>query len=174
MNKKHLPVLLLLIFLTQWVHAQTWDGSASSDWNDPANWTPANVPLNNGNVTIPNTANAPVLPGNTIVNNLDINAGAILNFNGFSLTVNGNIDINGATLNNSSGSTDIDITINGSGSQYIRNTTFNDHVILNHTGTGGLFEGFQGGNIYNGNLTINSTSAAATRTCYTASVRFQR
>ncbi len=172
MNKKHLPVLLLLIFLTQWVHAQTWDGSASSDWNDPANWTPANVPLNNGNVTIPNTANAPVLPGNTIVNNLDINAGAILNFNGFSLTVNGNIDINGATLNNSSGSTDIDITINGSGSQYIRNTTFNDHVILNHTGTGGLFEGFQGGNIYNGNLTINSTSAAATRTCYTATSDF--
>ena len=42
---------------TFFVQAQTWDGSASSDWNDPQNWTPATVPLATGNVTINSAPN---------------------------------------------------------------------------------------------------------------------
>ncbi len=162
-------LLLLLCFLLSafFVKAQTWDGSASTDWNDPQNWTPASVPLATGNVTINSAPNAASLPANTTVNVFNMNAGGALNFNGFSLTINGNMDINGATLTNSNGGTDISITVNGTGSQYIRNSIINDNIIFDHTGTGGLFEAYQGGNSFNGNTTFNHNSSAASHTCYT-------
>ncbi|MEO1260023.1 MAG: HYR domain-containing protein [Bacteroidota bacterium] len=40
---------------------RTWTGSVSSDWNDPCNWNPICVPTVQDEVTIPATANDPVI-----------------------------------------------------------------------------------------------------------------
>jgi len=148
------------------LHAQTWDGSASTDWNTPANWNTNAVPLATGNVTIPNTANKPVLANNVIINNFSMDAGSGLNFNGFTLTSNGAFDINGATLTNSNGATDISITLNGTGTLYLRQSVINDHIIINHNSTSGFYEGYQYPNTFNGNTTFNSSGTGALYTSY--------
>lgn len=40
----------------------TWDGSVSTSWTNPDNWTPACVPHANSHVIIPGTATAPTQP----------------------------------------------------------------------------------------------------------------
>jgi len=65
--------------------APTWDGSASSDWNDPANWSTNLVPGSSDSVVIPNVPTQPVLPA-------DVTVGAV-NVTG------GDIGLNGHTLN---------------------------------------------------------------------------
>ncbi|WP_418636995.1 GEVED domain-containing protein, partial [Winogradskyella sp.] len=40
---------------------KVWDGSESSDWNNPNNWTPAGVPVITDCIVIPVTANKPVI-----------------------------------------------------------------------------------------------------------------
>ncbi|MEO8771970.1 MAG: hypothetical protein ABI402_17870, partial [Ferruginibacter sp.] len=169
---KNFFLLLCMMLSTVFVNAQTWDGSASSNWNDPNNWTPASVPLATGNVIIDNSPNIPALPGNITTGNFNMNASSALNFNGFTLTINGNMDINGATLTNSNGGTDISITFNGTSSQYFRNSTVNDNIILNHAGTGAFYEAYQGANTFNGNTTFNHTSSAASHTSYSAPSSF--
>jgi len=42
---------------------KVWDGSESSDWNNPNNWTPAGVPVITDCIVIPVTANDPVITG---------------------------------------------------------------------------------------------------------------
>ncbi|MBS1742278.1 MAG: hypothetical protein JST81_04525, partial [Bacteroidetes bacterium] len=160
--------LLLLCFtlIAIFIHAQTWNGSASTDWNDPQNWTPASVPTATGNVIINAASNSPALPANITTGAFSMNTGSALNFNGFSLTINGNMNINGATLTNSNGGTDIVIAINGTASQYIRNSIINDNIIFNHGGTGQLYEAYQGGNTFNGNSTFNHNSSAGSHICY--------
>ncbi|MEX2442215.1 MAG: hypothetical protein WD492_01320, partial [Alkalispirochaeta sp.] len=71
-------------------------GGAAGDWNDPNNWDVAEVPLNDGSaiVTIPNTGNDPVLPGDYNLDSLTIGTGARLNLGGYDLDVD--IDIAGA------------------------------------------------------------------------------
>jgi len=170
MSSKSLLLSILSMLFSSLVFAQTWNGNASSNWNDPANWTPANVPIATSNVVIASSANVPALPANTTVNNFNVSAGAALNFNGFSLTVNGNMDINGGTLNNGSGN--IEITMNGTGSQYIRSSTVNDDIIFNHNGTGGFFEAYISSNTFNGNFTLNINTAALSSTSYNSASVF--
>ncbi len=164
MLSKSLLLSLAACLFASIVFAQTWTGSASSNWNDPANWSPANVPIATSNVTIASSANVPALPANTTVNSFTVSAGGVLNFSGYSLTINGFMDINGGTLIN--GSADIVININGAGSQYIRSSTVNDDIILNHNGTGALFEAYITGNTYNGNFTLNINTSALSNTSY--------
>ena len=172
MKMKHLLILSIVLLFAQVSTAQTWDGSESTDWNNPGNWSTNAVPLPTGNVIIPTAPNSPKLASNTVVNSFDMSAGSVIDFNGFTLTANGNLDINGATINNSNGASDVTITINGTGSQYIRLSTINDHIIFNHIGTGALFEAYQGGNTFNGNATFNLNSTAAVHICYTATSSF--
>ncbi len=44
-------------------HGKTWNGSAGTDWNTAANWTPVGVPTAINCVTIPNTLNKPSIAG---------------------------------------------------------------------------------------------------------------
>jgi len=59
---------------------KVWDGSESSDWNNPNNWTPAGVPVITDCIVIPVTANDPVITG--VVDgtgfNMEIEDGATL------------------------------------------------------------------------------------------------
>ena len=92
----------------------TWNGSISTDWDNPINWTPNAVPTATAEITIPITSNSPTISGIKTVENFIINSGAsftvpvgaILNITGdldmysnsdayASLIVNGTIAITG-------------------------------------------------------------------------------
>jgi hypothetical protein len=149
--------------------AQTWDGSSGNDWNTAANWSTNAVPTVTGAVTIPNTINKPVLPSNITVATFNMNAGSAINFNGFTLTVTGVVDIREATLNNTNAGTDIIITVSstgGGGSSYIGSNTFNDNVSVNFNGSGTSYEGYLGGNTFNGNTIFNIGGTGRLYTSY--------
>jgi hypothetical protein len=165
MKRKFSTFFLCLLFANV-LHAQTWDGSASTDWNTPANWSTNAVPIATGNVIIPNTANKPVLANTVTVNNFSMNLGSALNFNGFTLTSNGSFDVNGATLTNSNIATDIAITLNGVGGLYFRQSIVNDHIIINHNSTSAFLEGYQFPNTFNGNTTFNTAATGALQNSY--------
>lgn len=60
----------------------TWNGSVSTDWNIPLNWTKGYVPLSTDDVIIPNTAtlsHEPTMPASTTINTLTIQAGGVVN-----------------------------------------------------------------------------------------------
>lgn len=105
-------VIALFVFPAQPALAQgttiTWDGSSSTAWGTADNWTPAQVPTSVDNVVIGNfvPGNQPTLSANTTINSLTINGrsatfstrGGCLTINtGVTLTINGNLAINGST-----------------------------------------------------------------------------
>jgi hypothetical protein len=59
---------------------KTWNGSVSTAWENPNNWTPFGVPDATDCITIPNTANDPIMLGTTdgLGYNLSIEDGALL------------------------------------------------------------------------------------------------
>src|SRR4051812_21039855 len=70
----------LLIFTgvnSAFAAAKTWNGSAGTDWNTAANWTPAGIPGTGDDVTCTNgNANYPILstPANTAVKSVTLNS----------------------------------------------------------------------------------------------------
>ncbi len=83
---------------------KTWNGTVSSSWNNPSNWTPSGVPMDSDNLTIP-----PATPFQCILsftglecNNITVRAGATITLNsGSGLAVFGNFIIeNGGNLTN--------------------------------------------------------------------------
>ncbi len=105
----------------------TWTGSASTNWNTAANWSPAAVPASTNNINIPTTG----ITNFPVVTSLTIAAGSTMSLNANArLTVNGTLTNNG-TLTLESGATlvqDGSGTVTGSG-------TFNVKQAL--TGAGG-------------------------------------
>lgn len=87
--------------------AKTWNGSVSTDWNIPANWTPNGVPTSSHCVIVPNVANDAVVLGSGYVGY----AKTITVLNG------GRLDIN---TTNSIVVTD-DVRVNAGGNFFIRN-----------------------------------------------------
>ena len=166
MKKKHLLLLLTNVFFCNFLFAQTWDGSTNTDWNTASNWSTNAVPTSASTVTIPNTTNKPVLANNVTVVGISMAAGSALNFNGFTLTVNGSFNISGATLNNSNAGTDIVIDITNSGSSYFGSNTINDNISINLNGSGIFYEGYQGSDVFNGNTTFNFAGSGAANICY--------
>lgn len=75
----------------------TWDGSVSSVWNDPDNWTPAAVPTAGDDIIIPSgMPNDPVISINAVCSAMDLQSGATLTINPTaSLTLSGNLTMNG-------------------------------------------------------------------------------
>ncbi|MBK8806252.1 MAG: T9SS type A sorting domain-containing protein [Bacteroidales bacterium] len=71
----------------------TWNGAVSNDWNTYVNWTPEGVPIVTSSVKIPNAATtsySPTLPATTDINNITIDAGAVVNGGtGTTITVTG-------------------------------------------------------------------------------------
>src|SRR6185436_4796542 len=60
----------------------TWIGGHSgdpTDWNQPLNWCGNAIPLSTDDVTIPSTANNPLITGaNAVANSVTLSSGAIL------------------------------------------------------------------------------------------------
>ncbi len=156
MKSKFSTLFLCLLFVNV-LYAQTWNGSASTDWNTAANWSTNAVPIATGNVTIPNTVNKPVLANNVTIASLTTAAGSGINFNGFTLSATGASNIVGATLSNSNGATDIVVTLGsgGAGNNFIGSTTFTDNVTINFNSSSPSYEGFTLGNVFSGNAIFN-------------------
>lgn len=162
---KKVFVIFLLTFSICYLQAQTWTGSSSRDWNTPGNWSPAGIPGSSANVIIPGSVasgNWPKFSGNVTINSIDLQPGSQLDVNGFSLTLNGVLNFIkfiGATLDNSSVSTDIEMNINtGTGGFYtfFSRNTVNDNIVFNITGANQFVEGYDGTpNHYNGNVRFN-------------------
>ena len=59
---------------------KTWNGSVSTAWENPNNWTPIGVPVSTDCILIPITANDPIMLGTTdgVGYNLEIQDGAVL------------------------------------------------------------------------------------------------
>ncbi len=168
---KNFTLFFCLIAFGQ-IQAQTWDGSDGTDWNTPANWSGNAVPLIGGSVTIPNTANKPVLAANTTIASLTMSAGSAIDFKGFTLIVSGSFNIQGATLNNTNAGADIVLTTNGAATNYFGGNTINDNITINQTAAGILYEGYSNSDIFNGNTTINITGTGTSYTCYSAKSSF--
>jgi len=74
----------------------TWNGSSSSEWNTPANWSPPMVPVAASDVVITNTGNQPVIStAGNVCTGLSISAGRIV-----TIASNGNLTVNGLLTNN--------------------------------------------------------------------------
>lgn len=74
----------------------TWNGATSS-WTTASNWSPLTVPSSADSVIIPPGYTTPVLTGNVTVNDLKIEAGAVLDIAGNILTISNTFE-NGGTL----------------------------------------------------------------------------
>jgi hypothetical protein len=142
----------------------TWNGSLSTTWNVPDNWTPYGVPTAITNVTIPTAlTNYPKMTGDSTVNGINMTAGSSIDFNGKKLTVNRLTpffnSIVGATLNNTATGTDIVLDINtgiGGYNNTFNSNTINDNITINLSGFDSFNEGTTNTkNIYNGNTTFN-------------------
>ena len=72
----------------------TWTGTKSTDWSDPANWSSGVVPDSLQDIIIPNVSNKPVNNGTLTANNLIIESGATIINNG-TLNVYGNFTDSG-------------------------------------------------------------------------------
>ncbi len=168
---KKILLLLSVILIAKLMNAQTWDGSASTDWNTAANWSTNTVPISTSSIIIPGgVPNNPALPSNITLAGLTMNTAGVLNFNGFALTT-GNLNLNNATLNNSSGVTDIVINCSGSTLQYA-STTVNDNLTVNVSGTGIFYEGFPAANVHNGNTNFVLNGAGEFQSSYSGASTF--
>ncbi|MBI4618526.1 MAG: hypothetical protein HY720_33325, partial [Planctomycetes bacterium] len=86
------------------VTSTTWNGSASSVWGTPGNWS-AGVPGINTSVTIPDVATDPIISSPVTIRNLTIQTGGYLTVNS-SLTITTLLQIDsGGTLKLGSGGT---------------------------------------------------------------------
>ncbi|MDX2191078.1 MAG: hypothetical protein SFY32_14550 [Bacteroidota bacterium] len=123
----------------------TWNGSISSNWFDPNNWTPSSgpniVPTGAEHVVIafPNGAQPVINFEGALANNLTINSGAVLNINttaiGTDLTINGDLIINGTIQTNGANDNIVvlgNYTKGGSGS-----TAYNTNSTISFTGMSG-------------------------------------
>ena len=81
---------------------KTWDGSSDNNWNTPANWTPAAVPVAGDSVRIPSgLANQPVIFAGTMAKakNVVVLSGAILTVNaGGELELSSSFNVAGLML----------------------------------------------------------------------------
>ncbi|MDQ7778398.1 MAG: hypothetical protein RDV41_01655, partial [Planctomycetota bacterium] len=69
----------------EWIRLLTWEGDVSSDWANPSNWSPAFIPDQSSDVTIPDVAvppnNDPVISANASCKNITTNSGSLLTIN---------------------------------------------------------------------------------------------
>ncbi|MBE0638424.1 MAG: T9SS type A sorting domain-containing protein [Bacteroidales bacterium] len=136
---------------------KTWTGATSTAWNTAGNWSPSGVPTAAQNVTIPVTANQPLISGTTtpVCNNLTVNAGATLTISG-TTTANAQLNVAGtATFN---GNLSIGGSLTKTGKLIATNIVWNSTASVN---------GYYGGRMeLSGNWTFASGSAVDMGLCF--------
>ncbi len=113
----------------------SWDGSASSEWQDVTNWTPENIPTALDDIVIPASCpNYPIVhDGATtaVCHNMTIDAGANVQ-----IAINGQMTVSG-TLTNNVGAAGLIVKSDASG---------DGSLILNNSGVEATVERFVTGN----------------------------
>ena len=143
----------------------TWNGSASTDWGTAANWTPAQVPTANSDVTISGgTPNQPTVSNAQQARFVTLNAGATLTTApGGTLSVGGNFTNNGGTV---AGSGTGVVVLAGTNAQTLGGTAvsaFNNLTVGAATATTAGPVAVQRGLVLNGNLTVGTGQAFTLR-----------
>ncbi|HQW47448.1 MAG TPA: hypothetical protein PLZ98_10245, partial [Chitinophagaceae bacterium] len=176
--KSFLISLFALLSITFSLQAQNWTGAVSSNWDDPNNWSPANVPNANSAVNITNVGNSPQLQSNVTIGVINANTGVVLDFNGYSMTITSNTGgykvFNGVTFNNTNAGSDIVLNMNTGGVGYY--ATFdaciiNDKITFNLSGDNAFYEGSTA-NQYNGDVVYNVSSGLAIYLSYAAASQY--
>lgn len=109
-----------------------WNGSVSSDWENLNNWTPNVVPLECSEITIPQTANPPLIAGEKTIRNLNISSGSSLEIP-FGATLNLGGDLNMYSVSDSYSGLIVNGTISIAGTaKYHRftNSNSNDNDLI--------------------------------------------
>jgi hypothetical protein len=130
----------------------TWKGTVSSDWNDAANWC-GGVPNSFTDVTIPNTANQPIISlADAIVKTITINSGSVLTMSGtYNLTVAGASFTNNAGAPGFINSSSTGAVIFTGATAAISGTTIFQNVTVTNSGLD-----FGTSSTLNGTFTINA------------------
>jgi Secretion system C-terminal sorting domain/Beta-propeller repeat len=147
----------------------TWNGSQSTDWNVPDNWTPYGVPTAITIATINAVSNPnfnPKMTSDATLLGIYLGSGSNLDFNGKILSVTSDFDINGATLNNTDIASDIVINFGGGSTNYFRGSTINDHITINQNSNSIFYEAFQSANTYNFDANFNVNGTGEFNLCY--------
>jgi Secretion system C-terminal sorting domain len=157
MKKKHLLILLSNFVGLNFLFAQTWTGTVSSNWSTAGNWSTNAVPISTGSVTIPGTAisNWPSLSQNTECGRLTLQSGSQMDLKGFDLTLNSQaLNTTGAVFNNSVAGSHPTISIL-TGIASINGTTFNGDFSFFGTSPNQTFnEANSAPNTFNGDVTF--------------------
>jgi hypothetical protein len=140
----------------------TWNGTASTDWNTPANWTDPNgghaVPGAADTAVIVAGSRNPVVNASTTVGNLTVTGGTLQLNAG--LTVTGNVSYTGGAI----AGTGVNLILAGSSAQTIQDTTgiLIPNLVVNNaagvTVTADSHLVVAGLTVSTGTLTLNSTA----------------
>jgi hypothetical protein len=163
--------LFLLTLIARSQTSYTWNGSTSTAWNTPSNWTPNGIPGAADNAKIVTGSNTCVLNASTAITNITLTSGT-LDLGGFILTVNGptavfntgtvqngSVIVTGATtttFGNGPLTMNCTVTIT-SATVTTRNTVFQNTLTITKTGT--TNDASSGNNIFNGDVTMNNTGS---------------
>lgn len=160
--------LILLPSLAISGTSYTWNGGTDSDWATSSNWTPNGVPGSSDDVIVVSATNDLELDQNRTVNEFRINSGTF-DLNGYELTMNGDAAFISGTITNgkilprgtelvfNGGAIDVEVeAICG----YIKlnGCTFNEDAYFEDTGY--ATSSGNGGNIFNGDVTIKHTGSS--------------
>ena len=173
------PMKQILLFtglfvLIQTVKPQTsytWNGSISTAWTTPGNWTPNGIPGSIDNVTIVMGSNTCILSTSASISNITLTSGT-LDLGAGTLTVNGTtaafsagtvqngtVTVTGATTTTfGNGPVTMNCNVNiTSAAVTVKNTTF--QATTNITKTGASNDGSGGNNIFNGAFTATNAGS---------------
>jgi hypothetical protein len=171
MKRSYLLIGLTLLALSvKCQTSYTWNGTVSTAWNTPGNWSPNGVPGGADNVTIVTGSNTCILNASSPINNLTLTSGT-LDLGSATLTVggstatfssgtvqNGTLTITAATTTTFNGAVTINCPINITSSTVtLRNTTFQQTLAITKTGASNDASG--GNNIFNGPATFTNAGS---------------
>lgn len=86
-----------------------WNGSASTDWNDPANWSNNVLPPAGNNISVPDVANEPVVTSQDVeVNLLTLNENLTIG-PGRTVFTTGDVTLNASIVDGDDGTLELDV-----------------------------------------------------------------
>jgi microcompartment protein CcmK/EutM len=146
----------------------TWNGTISSDWNEPLNWTPNGIPDSTDLISISVTPRPLVLDTDRKIANLTCNNLSSIDLNGFVLSLSGNlisnagaaIELNGGVLTVSG-----NLTLNGGTINDADSTGF-----LMTQGSSCVFGNSSGGPTFNSNVNISAGNITLRSTTFNRGV----
>ncbi|MFK7982650.1 MAG: hypothetical protein AB8G86_21910 [Saprospiraceae bacterium] len=72
-------LIIFCLFSINIFGQKTWTGNINNDWTNADNWNPTGIPTSQDEVTIPSTANLPIIPNDTTrLKSLEIQSGVTL------------------------------------------------------------------------------------------------